>query len=59
MLGAVSQLCEAPLSGTQPLAEGRAEAIGILDTPQLLLQLLDGVLRMGRIQKVTESIDSQ
>lgn len=54
MLRAVSQLCEAPLSGTQPLTEGRAEAIGILDAPQLLLQLLDSVLRKRKIQKVRE-----
>lgn len=54
MLRAVRQLCKAPLSGTQPLTEGRAEAIRILDTPQLLLQLLDGVLRKRRIQKVRQ-----
>lgn len=49
---AVSQLREAPLSGSQPAAEGRAEAVGVLDAPQLLLQLLDGVLRRRRTRKV-------
>lgn len=50
---AVSQLGEASLGGSQPVAEGRAEAVGVLDAPQLLLQLLDGVLRR-RTQKVRE-----
>lgn len=51
MLRAVRQLGEAPLSGTQPLTEGRAEAIGVLDAPQLLLQLLDGVLHGGGFRR--------
>lgn len=51
---AVSQLAEASLGGSQPVAEGRAEAVGVLDAPQLLLQLLDGVLRRRRTQRVRE-----
>lgn len=52
---AVGQLCEAPLSGTEPVAEGGAEAVGVLDGPQLLLQLLDGLLFEGRgFEKVRE-----